>query len=122
MSAPPAVKEIFAQFQNTEGANVGPPLSIPLSTTQAQLDALINQILSKDEILPYSFFVDDVEIINSLERDISVDRAASGKGTVSSESVINIKFAPQAIFRVHPVSRCSSTLPGIQPCQAACPC
>lgn len=103
---PGGEEEIFAQFQNQEGVNVGPPLSLPASTTQSQLDALINQLLDNDEILPYSFFANDTEIITSIAADV-----LEGK-KVSRESAMTIKFSPQAIFRVHPVSRCSSTLSG----------
>lgn len=62
----------------------------------------------QDEILPYSFIANDTEIVTSIDKDVF-----EGK-KVSKETKLVIKYTPQAIFRVHPVSRCSSTLSGHQ--------
>ncbi len=56
--------------------------------------------------MPYSFFVDDAEIITTLQQD---GLEALKKST---EEVMTIVYQPQAVFRVRAVTRCSSTLTG----------
>ena len=48
--------------------------------------------------------MDDVEITESLEK------TASREVIRSNESVLDIVYQPQAVFRVHAVTRCTSTL------------
>jgi len=71
---------------------------------------LLNQLLNNDEHLPYSFTANDVEIVTGLQDDIFLEDGKMKK--ISRETRLVIKYSPQAIFRVHPVSRCSSTLSG----------
>jgi ribosome assembly protein 4 len=59
----------------------------------------------QDEVVPYSFFVEDEEIVTSLEK------ALDGK-QLDHEKILDIIYQPQAIFRVRAVTRCSSSLPG----------
>lgn len=101
---------MIAQFQNNEGQLAGPPLSLPVGTTHAQLEELLNQLLNNDEHLPYSFTANDTEILNSLEQDLFAGDQSKKKA--SKEIRLVITYSPQALFRVHPVSRCSSTLSG----------
>ncbi len=46
--------------------HAGPQLDLPQSVTVAQLETLLNGLLSNEEKLPYSFFVDDVELSDEL--------------------------------------------------------
>lgn len=114
MSEPQQPQMVIAQFQDQEGKTAGPPLSLPSSTTHDQLEQLINQLLQNDEHLPYSFQANDSEIITSIQQDVfDAAQTTGGKKTAASkETKLIIKYSPQAIFRVHPVSRCSSTLSG----------
>lgn len=60
----------------------------------------------QDEKLPYTFSVQDKEIVKSIQEDIL---KSLGKST---EETITITYRPQALFRVRRVTRCSSTLAG----------
>ena len=63
--------------------------------------------IHQDETTPYSFFVDDVEISDSLGKALS-----ETKTWQSSEVVVEIVYQAQAVFRVRAVTRCTSTVEG----------
>lgn len=60
---------------------------------------------SNEEPLPYSFFVNAEEFFGDL-------KAFLEKRSISKESVLQIVYRPQAVFRVRALTRCTSTLPG----------
>ncbi|PVV05049.1 hypothetical protein BB560_000424 [Smittium megazygosporum] len=97
---------ILVQFQSAEGVETGPMLSIPTDSTLDQLRLVINNLLENDENLPYSFYVDGEELLDSIKTTI---QASSERST---EDKINIVYQPQALFRVKTVTRCTSTLSG----------
>jgi ribosome assembly protein 4 len=98
------VGSIVAQFVSAEGERAGPQLDVPLDTTPEQLALILNQLLQNDEPLPYSFYVNDNEMGQTLANNILA--------THSTEQTLSITYHPQAVFRVRAVTRCSSTLPG----------
>ena len=93
----------IAQFETAEGERTGPQLDVPLETTAAQLQLILNQVLENDDPVPYSFYVGEMEVADAL---------SGALGDVSTEQVVRIVFVPQAVFRVRAVTRCTSTLPG----------
>ncbi|ORZ03817.1 quinon protein alcohol dehydrogenase-like superfamily [Syncephalastrum racemosum] len=100
----PEGTKIVAQLRSPDGDSTGPPLSLPGDATPEQLQLLLNQLLNQnDDPLPYSFYVDDTEIVKNLWTD---------RKDKSTEDTITIVYQPQAIFRVRAVSRCTSTLSG----------
>jgi ribosome assembly protein 4 len=56
--------------------------------------------------VPYSFFVNDIEVVSTLESDLK-DVFKDLK-----EATIEINYIPQATYRVNPATRCASTLSG----------
>ena len=62
--------------------------------------------LFQEEKVPYSFFVDDKEIVGSLDETLGEKRLED------TESVLEIVYQPQAVFRVRAVTRCTSSIPG----------
>lgn len=94
------------QFFDKEALPTGPTLNVPRSVTVQQLDLLINQLLSNSEPIPYAFAVEGKEISTSLLQDILL------QGTKSCEEIISVTYFPQALFRVQPATRCSSSLEG----------
>lgn len=74
-----------------------------------------------EEDLPFAFHValdaDNVKtqsrltISKSLKDDVLMTKEATSIG-LSEEDTLNVMFEPQAVFRVRPVRRCSSTLSG----------
>jgi ribosome assembly protein 4 len=67
----------------------------------------------QDDPHPYSFYVHDQELVQSIEKDI-LSTSTTGSDPSSTEDLMIIKYRPQAVFRVRAVTRCSSTLTGSQ--------
>jgi len=57
--------------------------------------------------MPYSFFVNDEEIVDNLRATLEALKSARNK-----EDVVAIVYHPQAIFRVRCVTQCTASLPG----------
>ncbi|KAJ4463038.1 putative Notchless protein [Paratrimastix pyriformis] len=98
---------VFVEFRSKTAVDEpsGPALNIPLDSSPSRLQELLNHVvLHNENPLPYSFFVGDAEVSGTL---------ASTLGTgANMENTIVVTYLPQALFRVNPVTRCSSTLPG----------
>ncbi|GAB0494424.1 hypothetical protein MMPV_005717 [Pyropia vietnamensis] len=112
----------------------GPVLDVPLSSTPAQLTALLNELLGdSDEPLPYAFFlpapakaaaaaaaaaaVPGVTPVLTIAPPAPVPVISSLSDAVtgaelSVERVLRISYRPQAVFRVRSVTRCTASLPG----------
>ena len=75
---------------------------MPLGTTPKQLEAIVNQLSEADdpdaEKTPYAFFVDEVEVMDSL-------RSSVQQQELSTESTLQVVYQPQAVFRVRQVTR-----------------
>lgn len=84
----------------------GNPVEIPTSFGDVQLQELLNEMLSNEEPRPYSFFV-DTEQLAAEELGALLKRR-----NVVTEGVVRLVYQPQAVFRVRPISRCTSSLPG----------
>eukprot|EP00210_Caulerpa_lentillifera_P000986 g950.t1 len=73
--------------------------------TPNQLEALLNEILQNDQKLPYAFFLSEKLLETDLQQHLE-------KNNVSVEASVKIVYQPQAVFRVRPITRCSSSLEG----------
>ncbi|EFO25997.1 WD-repeat protein HUSSY-07 [Loa loa] len=80
---------------------------LPLSTTVGQLQILCNQLLdSADDPIPITFRTrDGILIEDSLKGSIPQQK-------IDVEKSIELLYYPEAVFRVRPVTRCTSSLPG----------
>ncbi|KAJ3358546.1 hypothetical protein GGF32_000324 [Allomyces javanicus] len=106
-AAPAApARTVLAQFRSKDGEPTGPPLQLPTTTTAKELALVLNQLLANDEPLPYTFTVDDDEILHSIDHDVLT------KQHKSTESTLIIEYTPQAVFRVRAVTRCGATMTG----------
>ena len=61
----------------------------------------------QDESMPYSFFVDELEISDTLGKTLTETKMRQ-----SSEAVVQIVYQAQAVFRVRAVTRCTGTIEG----------
>lgn len=62
-------------------------------------------MIFQDDSTPYLFFVNEEEISSSLI-------ATLNPKNTDIENILNIVYQPQAVFRVRPVTRCTSSMPG----------
>eukprot|EP01006_Ploeotia_vitrea_P038193 TRINITY_DN66218_c9_g1_i1.p1 TRINITY_DN66218_c9_g1~~TRINITY_DN66218_c9_g1_i1.p1 ORF type:complete len:601 (+),score=298.12 TRINITY_DN66218_c9_g1_i1:63-1805(+) len=104
------VNSVIVQFESQEGEQLGAPLEIPFQVTMHQMQQLVNQQLGQvdpEDRLPYSFWVNNTEVVDSLKATVR-----ELGDTVSTERTISVVYQPQAVFRVRSVTRCSNTIPG----------
>lgn len=101
---------IISAFTSSEGERAGPAIELQLSSTQKQMETLINALLSNEDIMPYAFYVNGIEIVSSLEETIKQQLDAGEN--FSFEDMFNITYQPLSVFKVRPVTRCSETMPG----------
>jgi len=123
-------RRYFVEFvSGIDSEKTGTTVEIDAHMSKAQLNQLINSnlFLDNDEELPYSFSVNGEEIAGSVRETLlgTLVQQLSDKNqkslkkredmfdfTSTQDAPLKIVYHPQALFRVRPVSRCTSTLPG----------
>ena len=113
---------IIIQFRDQEEKEVGFKISVDSNTSKADLNKLLSEVrtpaVGEDEGQIFQFYIDDKEVKVSIQ-DI-LDRIQSSKVRVNQEkkkfftgeTVLPVLFKPEAMFRIRPVTRASSTLEG----------
>ncbi|KAK9125275.1 hypothetical protein Scep_014121 [Stephania cephalantha] len=96
---------VMCLLTDPEGTPLGSSMYIPQTAGPLQLQELVNKLLNNEEKLPYAFYIEDKELMAQLETYLE-------KNKVSVEKTLRIIYQPQAIFRIRPVNRCSSTIAG----------
>ncbi|THD25383.1 Notchless protein 1 [Fasciola hepatica] len=115
-----SVNSVFVQLKDSDGNEAGSPVWLPLSINTTRLTALVKELVEKDEDDParYDFYVGDIQLLDDLETALIQSRAKGADpevpqyGATGLESVVQVVYQEQAVFRVRPVTRCTSTLPG----------
>ncbi|EJT97943.1 ribosome assembly protein [Dacryopinax primogenitus] len=115
-----SIPNVVVQFLSDDGCNsLAPPVSLPADVPRAHLESLVNQLSnSEDEPTPFDLHValpetkagSPTRVIVSTS--ILVDILSLPGTPLTPEDVIKIRCSPQAVFRVRPATRCSSTLSG----------
>ena len=100
-----AAQYVQVQFQTMDGSDTGPRLELGTDTTQQQLEEVLNVLLENQEKTPYAFYINAAEVMSNLHELFESQK-------LSTESTLEIKYEPLSVFRVHPVTRCTHTLPG----------
>ncbi|KAI3818472.1 hypothetical protein L1987_12279 [Smallanthus sonchifolius] len=101
---------VMCQLADPEGNQLGASMYLPQSVGPKELQQMVNKLLNNvkimnEEKLPYAFYISDKELVVQL-----VDYLQKHK--VSVEKAVTIVYEPQAVFRIRPVNRCSSTIAG----------
>ena len=67
-----APSSLIIQFQSTTKETTGPQVEVPFGTTTDQLEQILNSLLTSDgERKPYSFYVNDKEIVDSVGASVT---------------------------------------------------
>ncbi|KAJ9460503.1 Notchless protein-like protein [Diplonema papillatum] len=123
---------LYAQFMSEEGGKTGPKVEVAVGVTIAQMETLVNKLLHQDDKVPYSFYLNDEEIVAEtlelhlkekagqawLEKMKSEGRRVTQKMLaqvnleVNKEQAYEITYRPQAVFKVRSLTRCTSSLSG----------
>ncbi|CAK9293576.1 unnamed protein product [Gordionus sp. m RMFG-2023] len=100
------LSRVLIQLRNESDETLGPPFDVETDITTSKLQLICNKLLDNEEAQLFSFYVNkDIPISNSLNKiyDFEIH---------GTEDTINITFFPQSLYRVYPVTRCTSSLPG----------
>ncbi|KAK5650605.1 hypothetical protein RI129_001634 [Pyrocoelia pectoralis] len=98
-------KRLLCRFKSETGEELGEMMDLPLNCGVEELTLICNAVLQNEERTPFLFFINEVEITKDLKSTIDVS-------TINTENVVDIVYQQQAIFRVRPVTRCTSSMPG----------
>lgn len=101
---------LIVRFLNADQETAGPPLDVPAAATAKQLESLVNSLLANNETLPYAFYVNDLEVVSTLQE--TLEQWQAEKADCSFEETLTINFSPLSVYRVRPVTRCVETMPG----------
>lgn len=98
--------KIASRFKSDTGEVLpGGLLELPVNVTINKLQDICNALLQQEEPLPMAFYVNNVEITDTLEKFV-------GEDFNISEHVMEIVYQPQAVFKVRAVTRCTGSLEG----------
>ncbi|KAI6246206.1 Ribosome assembly protein 4 [Erysiphe necator] len=107
-------------FDETTGLPIGGPTQVPvIDANPKNLELLVNSLQKNDpsEYIPYRFNIPikdknrpDGE--NSIAYPTNIWKTLISPGLISTEEIQNISAAPQTIFKVQAVSRCTSAILG----------
>lgn len=100
----------LVQFCNEDGDLLGAQVELPLSVDRKRLLALIHVLVpsDQDDPAPYNFFVNQVEVRESLQATLQ----QLPESYFTGEQALKVTCVPQATYRVQTVTRCSASIPG----------
>jgi ribosome assembly protein 4 len=101
---------MIVNFLNQDQQFAGTPVDVSIDVTIKQLELLVNSLLENDTPTPYAFYINDIELTNSLKE--TIEQLQADNKEISLEETLTISYQPLSVFRVRPVTRCSETMPG----------
>lgn len=101
----PLERSVLARFKSETGEELGALYELGVNITVDQLTYICNNLLEQDESTEYTFFVNDQEIIKSLDSVLDINK-------INTEEIVNIIYQQHAVFKVRAVTRCTSSMPG----------
>lgn len=105
MAVRDSTNNVMCRLTDPNGNPLGAQMYLPESAGPKELNQMVNKLLNNDEKLPYGFYISDQELVVHLGSYLE-------KKKVSVERVLTIVYQPQSVFRIRPITRCSSTIAG----------
>jgi len=112
---------VIIQFRDADDQNVGMEISVGTETSKLDLNRLLEEVrepAADEERQRFQFYLDDKEVKASIQEILDRIQASklldaqAKKAQFNGETVIPVLFKPEALFRIRPVTRASSTLEG----------
>ncbi|EIN09488.1 WD40 repeat-like protein [Punctularia strigosozonata HHB-11173 SS5] len=117
----PAPNVVVQFVSEDDGKPLAPAVNLPANIPRDALESLVNKLsTTDDDPVPFSFSIavpgdtsnngapTRIVISNSIEKDV----LSHPTHDFSPEDIFVIQCSPQAVFKVRPATRCSSTLSG----------
>lgn len=104
-------QSMLTEFISESGDSSGQQIELPLDLNPTNLQSLCDAVLQKpkDERVPFLFFINNIQIQESIRKTLE---EISDEIKFDSEQVLKIVYAPQAVFKVEPVTRCTTSMAG----------
>lgn len=124
---------VMINLMDENGKLTGGQILIPVSASPKELDSLLTSLLEDEELksIPYAFFIDGEQVTENIhsilfrkQKDAFIEKMLKEGRRVRpqdveklnfqppEETVIDILYKPQAVFRIRPVTRCAGALDG----------
>eukprot|EP00347_Sterkiella_histriomuscorum_P017718 403348260 len=102
--------EVRIKFQDVEGNEIADEIMIDSAASKIDLNKLLDQLIGADEKQLYQFYLDDKEVRGSIKEVL--EKAMKTNKKIKAETIIPLTYKPEAMFRIRPITRASSTLEG----------
>lgn len=83
---------------------------IDANANKGDLNKLLELLINQEEKQFYQFYLDDKEVRGSIKEVL--DKAMKTNKNIKPETIIPLTYKPEAMFRIRPITRASSTLEG----------
>lgn len=102
---------VLAQFKTESGEQRGAQVELPTNLRTHDLQTICDALFqtSKEDRVPYLFFINNQQIKDTIATTKDENDSIIA---LDQEKILEITFAPQAIFKVEPITRCVSSIAG----------
>jgi ribosome assembly protein 4 len=102
---------VIIQFKNDEGEEVGCQVQVDNFTDKKDLNKMLQQLMDVESdhtgLQQYQFYLGEMEVRGTIQQCLDKQ-----KELFNTEQVLPLTFKPEAMFKIKPVTRASSTLEG----------
>lgn len=82
------------------------------STSKATLEEMLNALVESEEPMQYTFSLNENTIEVTQNLFAAIEALQKSESGFSTENTLKIQYFPLSVFRVRPVTRCTSTMTG----------
>ncbi|CAD8066103.1 unnamed protein product [Paramecium sonneborni] len=97
---------VFVTLINPYGEEAQKSLELSVNTTKEELQSILQQLVKTEEDQVYSFFHNNIELVDTLNQLIASDPE------YKLENTFSLTYHPQSLFRIQPITRQTAALEG----------